>query len=257
MTITKDIMDAAKYVAVEAGKILLKHFGKTLKIEEKGLRDIVTDADRESEEFIKDFLSREFPDISFYGEESGGKFEGLTWLVDPLDGTKNFAKGLDIFAVSIALLEDRKPIMGVVHIPTKGMTFWASEGKGAYVNGRKLLLDEGCSLDRSFVATGFPHGNPELVDPYIVGLRRVLKKAMAVRRLGSAAYDLVMVAYGMFDGFWEFGLKPWDTAAGAIISKEAGAVITDIYGRDWDIFSLTVLAAKKNLHRELVEIFSQ
>ncbi len=255
MIATKEIITTARYVSVEAGKILLKYFGKKFSVEEKGFRDIVTDADRESEEFIKGFLSKEFPDISFYGEEGGGSMEGLSWLVDPLDGTKNFAKGLDIFAVSIALIRDKKPVMGVIHLPTKDLTFWAYEGEGAYVNGKRITLDVGHELEKSFVATGFPHGNPELVDPYVEGLRKVLKKAMAVRRLGSAAYDLAMVAYGIFDGFWEFGLKPWDTAAGAVIVKEAGAGLSDIHGNPWNIFSLTILTARKNLHAEMVRIF--
>lgn len=255
MTIEKDIIKSVIYASKEAGKILLKYFGKNLKVEEKGLRDIVTDADRESEEFLKEFLTKEFPEISFFGEEGGGEIGGLSWMVDPLDGTKNFAKGLDIFAVSIALLNNGKPIMGVIHIPTKDLTFWASQGLGAYCNDERLILDDGEGLEKSFIATGFPHGNPELVDPYIEGLRRILKKAMAVRRMGSAAYDLAMVAYGIFDGFWEFGLKPWDTAAGAIIVKEAGAELTDIYGNDWDINSLTILTAKRKLHAELVKLF--
>ncbi|MEO0139375.1 MAG: inositol monophosphatase family protein [candidate division WOR-3 bacterium] len=255
MTVERDLLKSVIYASKEAGKILLKHFGKNLKVEEKGLRDIVTDADKESEEFLRGFLTKEFPDISFFGEEGGGKIGGLSWMVDPLDGTKNFAKGLDVFAVSVALLENGKPVMGVIHIPTKDLTFWASEGFGAYCNGKRLVLDDGEGLEKSFIATGFPHGNPELVDPYIEGLRKVLKRAMAVRRMGSAAYDLAMVAYGMFDGFWEFGLKPWDTAAGAVIVREAGAILTDIHGNDWNINSLTILTAKKNLHAELVRLF--
>jgi len=255
MIVEKDLIKTVIYASKKAGEILLKHFGRSLEVEGKGLRDIVTNADIESEDFLRDFLSREFPDIGFYGEEKGGNLEGLIWMVDPLDGTKNFFRGLDVFAVSIALLDGKKPIFGVIHIPTKNLTVWGAEGMGSYANDRKLELDEGDGLENSFLATGFPHGNPDLVDPYIETLREILKRAMGVRRMGSAAYDLAMVAYGLFDGFWEFGLKPWDTSAGAIIVKEAGAVLSDIYGGEWDIFSQTILAAKRKLHAEMVEIF--
>jgi myo-inositol-1(or 4)-monophosphatase len=255
MIVEKDLIKTVIYASKKAGEILLKHFGRSLEVEGKGLRDIVTNADIESEDFLRDFLSREFPEIGFYGEEKGGNLEGLVWMVDPLDGTKNFFRGLDVFAVSIALLDGKKPVFGVIHIPTKNLTVWGAEGMGSYANDRKLELDEGDSLENSFLATGFPHGNPELVDPYIETLREILKRAMGVRRMGSAAYDLAMVACGLFDGFWEFGLKPWDTAAGAIIVKEAGAVLSDIYGGEWDIFSQTILAAKRKLHAEMVEIF--
>ena len=255
MIVEKDLIKTVIYASRKAGGILLKHFGKDLEVEVKGLRDIVTRADLESENFLRDFLSREFPEIGFYGEERGGKIEGLVWMVDPLDGTKNFARGLEVFAVSIALLKDKKPILGVIHIPTKDLTVWGAEGMGAYANHRKLELDEGKNLESSFLATGFPHGNPEFVDDYVESLREILKRAMGVRRMGSAAYDLAMVACGLFDGFWEFGLKPWDTAAGAVIVKEAGAILSDIYGGEWNIFSRTILAAKKNLHAEMVNIF--
>ncbi|MFZ8833780.1 MAG: inositol monophosphatase family protein, partial [Candidatus Caldipriscus sp.] len=119
MIVEKDLIKTVIYASKKAGEILLKHFGRSLEVEGKGLRDIVTNADIESEDFLKDFLSREFPDIGFYGEEKGGNLEGLVWMVDPLDGTKNFFRGLDVFAVSIALLDGKKPIFGVIHIPTK------------------------------------------------------------------------------------------------------------------------------------------
>ncbi|NPA79975.1 MAG: inositol monophosphatase [Thermotogae bacterium] len=244
-------------VSEGAGDILLRYFGRRLHIERKGLRDIVTDADIASEEYIRQELSRRFPDIPFYGEETGGASEGLRWVVDPLDGTKNFARGLEIFAVSIALVEDATPLMGVVRIPTRGITVWAYRGGGAYAGERPLKLDEGRPLDESFLATGFPHGNPELVDPYVEGLRRVLKRAMAIRRLGSAAYDLAMVAYGLFDGFWEYGLAPWDTAAGAVIVEEAGAVLSEIDGKPWNIYSPTILVAKKVPYRQMLHLLSR
>ncbi len=255
MTVERDLIDNVIYASRKAGEILLKYFGKELKVEGKGLRDIVTNADIEVEEFLREFLSKEFPEIGFYGEEMGGRLDGMVWMVDPLDGTKNFARGLEIFAVSIALLKDKTPMLGVIHIPTENLTVWGAEGMGAYANGKKLELDNGGSLESSFLATGFPHGNPELVDPYVETLRVILKRAMGVRRMGSAAYDLAMVACGLFDGFWEFGLKPWDTAAGSVIVKEAGAKLSDIYGREWNIFSQTILVAKRNLHEEMVRIF--
>ncbi len=251
----KSLVEETVHVAEGAGKILLNYFGKTLHVERKGLRDIVTDADLASEEYIKGELQRRFPDVPFFGEETGGEERGIRWVVDPLDGTKNFAWGLDIFAVSIALVRDDHPLAGVIHIPTKGITVWAYEGGGAYTKDRKLVLGDGLPLSESFIATGFPHGNPELVDPYIVGLRRVLKRAMAIRRLGSAAYDLAMVAYGMFDAFWEFGLAPWDTAAGAVIVREAGAVLSEIDGSPWNIRSLTIFTGKRVPYGEMLKIF--
>ena len=251
----KEVVKEVVPVAEEAGGILLRYFGRRLHVERKGLRDIVTDADLASEEYIREELGRRFPDIPFFGEESGGAERGLRWVVDPLDGTKNFARGLDIFAVSVALVREDHPVAGVVHIPTKSLTVWAYEGGGAYAGERRLLLDEGLPLSESFIATGFPHGNPELVDPYTEGLRRVLKRAMAVRRLGSAAYDLAMVAYGLFDAFWEFGLAPWDTAAGAVIVREAGASLSEIDGSPWNIHSPTIFTGKRVPYREMLGIF--
>ena len=172
-----------------------------------------------------------------------------------MDGTKNFARGLEVFAVSIALVEDDHPVAGVIHVPARDLTVRAWEGGGAYAGDRRLTLDEGRPLSESFLATGFPHGNPELVDPYIEGLRRVLKRAMAVRRMGSAAYDLAMVAYGIFDAFWEFGLAPWDTAAGAVIVREAGALLSEIDGSPWNIHSPTIFTGRRVPYGEMLKIF--
>ena len=174
--------------------------------------------------------------------------------MDPLDGTKNFAWGGDVFSISIALTLDKKPVLGVIFHPCQNEIYRAVRGKGAFCNGKRLLLDEGPSLERSFLATGFPHGKEFLVDNYIDGLGKVLKRAMAVRRFGSAAYDLSHVASGMFDGFWEFGLEPWDMAAGVIIASEAGAVVSNVNGKPWNLLSESILVAKQNTHAELVGV---
>ncbi|NPB04036.1 MAG: inositol monophosphatase [Thermotogae bacterium] len=243
-------------IAARAGKLLMKYFGRRMNVRRKGLRDIVTDADLSSEEYIKGELEKRFPEIPFFGEERGGKKAKLYWLVDPLDGTKNFARGLDIFAVSIALVEGETPIAGVIHMPTRERSVWALKGKGAYTLEGRVELNAGSPLSESFLATGFPHGNPELVPDYVRGLEAVLKKAMAIRRLGSAAWDLAMVALGMFDAFWEYGLAPWDTAAGSVIVVEAGARLSEIDGKPWNINSPTILTGKEVPYREMLEIFA-
>jgi len=200
------------------------------------------------------------PDISFYGEETGGQIKGLTWVVDPLDGTKNYVHKIPYFGVSIALCKDLNPVLGVVYFPILKKLFWAIKNNGAFCKDRfkvhKLHTSKNNDISKSFIATGFPHSKSHLVSNYIVELENILKNVSAVRRLGSAAFDLCSVASGTFDAFWEYGLESWDMAAGALIAKEAGAFICSLENCNWNIKSNSIFVSNKEISTNLLEIIN-
>jgi myo-inositol-1(or 4)-monophosphatase len=226
-SILKDIIQLAENV----GEYQLANFRNENIIKElkSSNIDLVTEVDKKSEVIIRKKLNELFPDHGILGEEedeqkSTSKYR---WVLDPLDGTINYASGLPIFAVSIALEYDGKSILGVVHTPYIGETFWAIKGKGAYRNGIKLKVGNKTELVESVVATGFPYDRAQVgFDKNNVNyLKNIMPKVRGIRRMGAAAYDLCLVASGNLDGYWEMGLKLWDVAAASLIIEEAGGII--------------------------------
>ncbi len=220
-------LKTALEAADSASEILLSYFGKKQEISEKAENDFVTEADKESEKVILKTITSSFPEHEIVAEESGVKHgKGWRWFVDPLDGTKNFIHGLPIFAVSIGLERDDELVLGVVKVPFLSQTFWAVKGQGAFLNGQRIHVSDR-PYEKAFVATGFPFRGKHLIDVYLKCFRQVFTSVSAVRRCGAAAVDLAYTACGIFDGFFEIGLHSWDVAAGAVLIREAGGVVTD------------------------------
>lgn len=245
-------------VAVEAalagGEILRGLFGGDFRISYKGALNLVTEADLASEREIVVILTRRFPDASILAEEAGESSgaSGLRFIVDPLDGTTNFAHGYPIFAVSIGCEVDGQLAAGVVYDPTRDELFTAERGKGAFLNGKRLSVSSTESLDKSLLVTGFPYDLKDDLEGSLRLFRRFMGSCRAIRRDGSAALDLCYVAAGRTDGFWEEKLGPWDTAAGAVIVEEAGGRVTDFRGSEFRPSHGQVVASNGRIHEEML-----
>ncbi|MDI6808123.1 MAG: inositol monophosphatase family protein [Candidatus Eisenbacteria bacterium] len=247
-------LKVATSVAVQAGEILAKNFGKTQKVELKGEIDLVTDIDRRSQEFIVGKLGKAFPDHSIMAEEAlfEKKHSQYLWIIDPLDGTTNYAHGFPVFCVSIALQFEKTMVAGVIHNPLLGETFSAGTGMGTRLNGKRVVVSKTRLLTNSLLATGFPYDLRKHANEYLRVFCDMAVRARAVRRAGSAALDLAYLACGRFDGFWEMKLKPWDIAAGALMVKEAGGRTTDYDGCRFDLRKGSLAASNGRIHRELL-----
>jgi myo-inositol-1(or 4)-monophosphatase len=249
---TKAYLEAAVEIALEAGKTLREELDRPANISYKGEFDLVTQADRRSEALIVSRLQKYFPDHSVAAEEGTGKETGsdYRWHVDPLDGTTNFAHGYPCFCVSMALARKNELLLGVIYNPVYEELFSAARGEGATLNGKKLRCSKIEVLNNSLLCTGFPnhdrHSHPNIHYYWDFTL-----KSHGVRRDGSAALDLASVAAGRFDGFWEFGLKPWDTAAGVVLVEEAGGTVSDLQGNPYLPGGKTILATNGLIHEEM------
>lgn len=247
------MLNIAVRAARNAGKIIARSFEQLdlVQSELKGSNDFVTNVDKEAEEAIISTIQASFPDHSFIAEESGvteGKESKYQWIIDPLDGTTNFVKGIPHFSVSIALKVDGKLDQAVVFDPIRGELFTASKGAGAQLDGKRLRVSKAKELAGTVLATGFPYRNRHQLDAYQSIFSDLFVQVADMRRAGSAALDLCYVAAGRFEGFWELGLKPWDTAAGQLIAREAGAVVADFEGGDnFDSSGNIVVATPKVL----------
>lgn len=228
-----------------AGRILAERFLGERTIEFKGGIDLVTDADRASEEALLAFIRERHPHHAILAEESGASqgTEGFRWLVDPLDGTTNYSHRVPHFCVSVAVEGAGGLLAGVVYDPMLDELFSAARGEGATLNGRPLKPSATATLDRALLCTGFPYDVREKPEGPVGLFTRFILRAQGMRRTGSAAMDLAYVAAGRFDGFFEFGLKPWDIAAGALLVQEAGGVISHISGAPFDVLRGDVLAS--------------
>lgn len=246
----------ARKATNESGRILRELFGKVSGISKKGEIDLVTEADFKSEHKILEIIGQEFPEDSILAEESGksGVQSERRWIIDPLDGTTNFAHMFPFFAVSIALEAKGEIVIGMVYNPYFNEFFEAVKGKGAYLNGQTIKVSNTGKLQESLLATGFPYNIQEEPDRVINLLKSMVTQAQGVRRAGSAAIDLCYVAAGRLDGFWEQDLKPWDTAAGSLIVKEAGGVLGDYMGDVYSPFKKTIVAANPYIFQAIVEI---
>jgi myo-inositol-1(or 4)-monophosphatase len=199
-------------------------------------------------------IQSRFPDHSILAEESG-LVEGSSryqWIIDPLDGTTNFANHLGLFAVSIAFAIDGEPVIGIVINPETGELFSARKGNGATLNGSKINVSEKEHVSDSLLVTGFPYDFKTMLNPLMQRFENCLKAARGVRRLGSAALDLCYVACGRFEGFWEQNLNPWDTAAGVVIAREAGALVTDFSGNSFEIDKKEILTTNGKIHNKMI-----
>lgn len=251
------IKNSAIGTAYGAAKILRSHMGNLDSIDRKGPQDLVTSADLASEKHILETLREKFPDHDVLAEESGnnaGGKNGCLWIIDPLDGTTNFAHQLPIFSISIAFVKDDELRVGIVLNPVTGELFTATAGEGAALNGRQISVSDCRHLSESLLVTGFPYDVKQDTTPYMKRFEQCLKAAIGIRRLGSAALDLCFVACGRFEGFWEQNLKPWDTAAGTLIAREAGALVTDFSGSPYNPDKNEILATNGHIHQKLSSI---
>jgi myo-inositol-1(or 4)-monophosphatase len=247
--------DAAIAAAKAGGEVLLTHFRKldASTIQEKTKNDLVSVADRESEAAIREVLDFRFPQYGFVGEESGSHGDAeRRWIVDPLDGTLNFIQGFPHWCVSIALWDAEGAVVGVVWDPLKGDCFSAARGVGALWNDKPMRVSDQASVDGAFLATGFAFQLGDRFPRYLKAFENTFPRAKGLRRAGSAALDLAHTAAGIFDGFFELGLKPWDIAAGSLLVQEAGGHLSDWEGgADW-FESGNLLCGTAGVHAELL-----
>jgi len=252
-----ELLGVAWEAASAAGEIIRANWDQPKSIGYKGAIDLVTSVDRECERKIVEIIQRNFPNHSLLAEEETrieGTQSDYRWIIDPLDGTTNFAHGYPQFCVSVALERNGRGVLGLVYDPLRRECFRAVTGQGATLNGEPIALSNVNELDKALLATGFPYDHRAHADFYLKYFRAFMAQCQGIRRGGSAALDLSYVACGRLDGFWEMKLKPWDTAAGALIVAEAGGKLSDFSGKPFSIWGNETLAANRNIHDEMVRI---
>ena len=257
------MLNFAIQIAREAGGILIDRLGRALKISHKGDIDLVTEADLASEKLLIERIKSRYPRHGILAEESGAS-EGIgalqgegewRWIIDPLDGTTNYAHGYPCFCVSIGVERAGRVEIGVIYDPTRDELFAAERGRGAVMNERRIHVSEVEDLNRAMLCTGFPYNVRERPD-FARDFTKFTLSAQAVRRDGSAALDLAYVACGRFDGFWEEGLNPWDISAGLLLVEEAGGRTTDFLGRKLDIHTPSVIASNGLVHEAMMRVLN-
>jgi myo-inositol-1(or 4)-monophosphatase len=250
------ITEAAK----AAGAVIQSYFQGVFKIESKeGINNLVTEVDNHSEKIIIDIIKRDFPTHSIISEEVGELMQDseYQWIIDPIDGTVNFAHGIPICCVSIGLRHSGKMIMGVVYTPMMNEFFFAERGQGATLNGMPIKVSQKADFKTACLVTGFPYKWPETKEHPIKVFERMILQGLPVRRLGSAAIDLCWVACGRFDGFWEYNLNSWDVAAGYLIVREAGGRISNFDGSETTVFEKETLATNGLIHEQMLNVINQ
>jgi myo-inositol-1(or 4)-monophosphatase len=245
--------------AREAGALLRERIDDRHTVQYKGETNLVTEADHLSEGLIVERIRGSFPDHCILAEESPetANGSGFRWIIDPLDGTTNYAHGYPVFCVSIALEAEGKIRLGAVFNPMLDELFTAEKGAGAFLNGRRLKVSRTAELSRSLLATGFPYDIREDRNNNINYFEAMVLNTQAVRRAGSAALDLAYLAAGRFDGFWELKLMPWDVAAGWLLVEEAGGVVTDLHSAPFDLHSPHILASNGLIHAEMSRLLAR
>jgi len=240
--------------ALKAGKYIKSCLGKAKIVEFKGEINIVTDIDKKAESTIIRHLKKNFPKHHILAEEGGGEStgSGYKWVIDPLDGTTNFAHGFPFFCVSIALEKNRTPILGVVYDPIRDELFYAEKGKGSFLNNKKIRVSKTSKLNNALLATGFAYNFRKAYRSNLENFYKLMLHARAIRRAGSAALDLCYVACGRFDGFWELDLHPWDTAAGILIIKEAGGKVSRLFGEPYSHYDKELLCSNTKIHSQMI-----
>jgi myo-inositol-1(or 4)-monophosphatase len=255
----KDYLTVASEAARTAGDLLRENIHGIREIAYKGDINLVTEMDTRSERAIVEILRSAFPGHGIVAEEETDtrNASGLTWIIDPLDGTTNYAHGYPCFSVSIALEQEGEIIIGVVYDPMRDELFTARKGQGACLNGKKIHVSGAGTLIKSLLATGFPYDRKVSEKNNLDYFHDLLMASQEVRRDGSAALDLCYVACGRFDGFWELKLKPWDVAAGSLIVTEAGGMVSDLSGGRFDLHAEEVLASNGRIHRQMIEVLQK
>jgi myo-inositol-1(or 4)-monophosphatase len=250
-----DYLKFTETIVREAGRLLRVKLTDQHRIVYKGTINIVTEADQMSERLLIEEIHGRFPDHDILTEESAGiqNNSDYRWIIDPLDGTTNYAHGYPVFCVSVALEIKSEVRYGVIYNPILDEMFTAEKDGGAFLNGLSLEVSDTDSLNRSLLATGFPYDIRETEDNNINYFICMAKKAQAIRRAGSAALDLAYVAAGRFDAFWELKLMPWDTAAGCLMVTEAGGKVTDLFGNEYHLDSPYILASNGKIHQNMID----
>lgn len=222
------------------------------KVEQKGKHDLVSYVDKTSEKIIIDGLSVLLPEAGFIAEEGtlDRKGEKYNWIIDPLDGTTNFVHGLPPYAISIALMEGKELVLGVVHEVNLHESFYAWKNGGAWLNGKQIFVSKTGSVENSLLATGFPYSNYSRLEPFMKTIWYFMQNSRGLRRLGSAATDMAYVACGRFDGFYEYSLQPWDVAAGIVIIREAGGMVSDFDGGSNFLFGKEIVTSNPAIFNE-------
>ncbi|MFZ0389836.1 MAG: inositol monophosphatase family protein [Calditrichia bacterium] len=255
-----EFLKVAKEAAEQAGAYLLEKRGSLTgaQVDEKAKNDFVTEVDRQSEKMITDSLQKKFPCHGILAEEgtSRNRDKEYLWIVDPLDGTKNYIQQVPFFTVSIALQKADEIIAGVVYDPVHRELFTAEKNKGAFLNGHKISISKE-QLSAGLVATGFPFRAKYNLPAYLLTFEKIFLACSGIRRCGSAALDLAYTAAGRFEGFWELGLKAWDIAAGSLLIREAGGLVSDFQGENSFLSSGYIVAGTPESHPKLLEIVRQ
>ena len=257
MTELTKIFSVAQELALEAGQFLLSRFRSDFEISKKGRINLVTEIDLRAEEMIVSRIRREFPDHEILAEEEGSHVgnSSYKWVVDPLDGTTNYAHGYRFFCVSIAVEVENRPVLGVVYDPVTEELFSALRGQGAFLNERRVSVSSQDRLIDSLLCTGFSYDDQKIRENLKL-FNRIILHTQAVRRDGSAALDLCYVACGRFEGFWELSLHPWDVAAGTLIVAEAGGLVTSFDGAVCTIYDQKILATNGKIHPDLIKLLA-
>lgn len=247
--------------ARRAGDVIVRNLNRldSIRVSQKGRNDFVTEVDRMAEREIIGTIHRSHPEHAILAEESGREGDSETvWIIDPLDGTTNFLHGFPVFAVSVAVSHQGRLEHGVIYDPLRQELFTASRGSGAQLDGRRIRVSERRSIEQSLIGTGFPfRGKEEWLESYLPMLRAIIAGTAGVRRPGAASLDLAYVAAGRLDGFWELGLQPWDMAAGALLIREAGGLVSDLQGGDDWLEGGNILAGNPKIHAALGKMLQQ
>lgn len=253
----ESLKDTAVEAATIAGGILQEYARRGFRIEYKNAVNLVTDADRQSEQAVIDTIRGKYPHHDILAEERGMESAGRSsyrWIIDPLDGTTNFAHGFPMYCVSIGLEHEGRMVVGVILDPTRQELFAAAAGQGATLNGTRIRVSRTSALDAALLVTGFAYDIRESTHNNLDYFSRFCLRARGVRRTGSAALDLCYVAAGRFDGFWEMKLHPWDVAAGSLIVTEAGGRMSDFSGGAFSIDGEEMVASNELIHSEMVGV---
>lgn len=254
-----DILQVAEAIARQAGAVLREGYGNVRHIQQKGVIDLVTEFDKRSEEIIISSVQREFPDHAILAEESGHNeiTSEYQWVIDPLDGTTNFAHGIPIFSVTMGLFRNNSPILGVTYDPLRNEMFSAETGRGATLNDQPIHVSSEINLGQAVISTGFPYDlrtNPQNNFAQFIQFQL---RTRAVRHLASAALDCAWTAMGRLDGYWEFGVKPWDIGAGILIVLEAGGSVTSVDGEEDFLATETIVVSNGLLHEQMLRVLRE
>lgn len=248
-------LEFAKETALAGGKLAKRLSAGPISVQRKGAVDLVTNADLAAERLVIERIRDSFPDHEILSEEAGGSGAGsFVWIIDPLDGTTNYAHGFPVYACSVALQVDGEMVAGAVYEPNLDELFWANKSGGAYLNGKPIHVSSVNDLNAALLATGFPYDLRERPREVLDIFEKLSLVSQGMRRAGAAAVDLCFLACGRIDGFWELGLKPWDAAAAGLIVEEAGGRLTNLFGGAFDLNVPEILATNGRMHQEMLEV---